>query len=335
MSDTPIDLSRISYSVTALLSDGSQVALENVSENIAWEENEKELSCRLNLTIRDVDYGQGQLASTLALCTVVYLYADWGEGKKEIFRGTVWEWDHSQIKNDAIIITVYDLLYYLKKSKDNKYYAQGTRTQTILEDIFASWEIPVGSIDYPSVTHQKTVYKSKTVASMIQDTLKDALRLSGVEGIVRADKGKVYVSIIGVNTTIYKFTADSNLIQTSDKYSMNNLVTRVVIVGKEDDEGRPKVESTLEGKTEYGILQEIQSIGSGTIDEARQSAKEKIREKGIPERKITLQAPDFPAIRKGDVIYVSADNLEGYFFVCGISHNATTMTMQMEVKPIG
>lgn len=335
MSEMAIDLSRISYNVVALLSDGSQVTLDNAAENIAWEENEKELSCRLNLTIRDVDYGQGRLANALALCTVIYLYADWGEGKKEIFRGTVWEWDFSEIKNDSIVITVYDLLYFLKKSKDNRYYAQGTRTQTILEDIFNSWEVPIGSIDYPSVTHQKIVYKSKSVASMVQDTLSDALRLSGVEGIVRADKGKVYVSIIGVNTTIYKFSAETNLVQTSDKYSMNNLITRVVIVGKEDEEGRPKVEATLDGKTEYGILQDIQSIGSGTIEEARQSAKEKIREKGIPERKITLQSIDFPAIRKGDVIYATADNLDGYFFVCGISHNATTMTMQMEVKPIG
>lgn len=49
-----VDLSKISYYLIAVLSDGRQVHLENVAENIAWEENEKELAVRLNLTIRDI-----------------------------------------------------------------------------------------------------------------------------------------------------------------------------------------------------------------------------------------------------------------------------------------
>lgn len=43
-----VDLSKISYYLIAVLSDGRQVHLENVAENIAWEENEKELAVRLN-----------------------------------------------------------------------------------------------------------------------------------------------------------------------------------------------------------------------------------------------------------------------------------------------
>lgn len=335
MNAAPIDLSRIKYSVVALLSDGAQINLDEVAENIAWEENKDELSVRLNLTLRDIAYGQGRLSAALALCTVVYLYADWGAGKQEVFRGSIWEWEHSQIHNDAIIVTAYDLLYYVKKSKDNRYYAQGTSTTRILTDIFGSWEIPLGKIDFPSVTHQKIVYKNKALSSMVKETLDDAKRLGGVEGIVRADKGKVYVSIIGANTTVYGFTAQGNLTKTKDKYSMTDLITRVVIVGKEDEEGRPKVEATLDGKTEYGILQAIQSIGSGTLAEAKQTAKETIFEKGIPKREITLQAAEFPAIRRGDVIRLETDCLTGHYFVCGIAHNATTMTMQMEVKPIG
>ena len=67
-----IDLSAITYQVVAVLSDGSKLNLETVAENIAWEENENELSMRLNLTLRDVELDTGgRLSSKLALCTVV------------------------------------------------------------------------------------------------------------------------------------------------------------------------------------------------------------------------------------------------------------------------
>ena len=46
-------------------------------------------------------------------------------------------------------------------------------------------------------------------------------------------------------------------------------VTRVVIYGKEDSEGRPAIEAVLDGKTEYGVLQSIQSVGSSDISEAK------------------------------------------------------------------
>ena len=116
-----VDLSKISYAVTAVLADGKQIKMENIAENIAWEENERELAVRLNLTIRDIAYEGGRISDTLALCTVIYLYADWGRGLTEIFRGTIWTWEHSRIQDDAIILTCYDMLYYLQKSTDSKY----------------------------------------------------------------------------------------------------------------------------------------------------------------------------------------------------------------------
>ncbi|MBR1566743.1 MAG: hypothetical protein IJ649_08265, partial [Oscillospiraceae bacterium] len=68
-------------------------------------------------------------------------------------------------------------------------------------------------------------------------------------------------------------------------------------------------------------------------EEAKKAANKTLKDKGKPTRTIILQAPDFPPIRKGDKIYVKSGALKGYFIVKGISHNATAMTMQMEVKP--
>ena len=329
-----VDLSKVTYNVTALLSTGEQLQLESVAENIAWEENEKELAVRLNLTLRDVAVRGIRLSQQLALCTVVYLYSEWGAGRQEIFRGTIWEWSHSQIDGDSIIVTCYDMLFYLQKSVDSKYYAKGKKTKAIIQDIFNSWNITMGQYTGPDLAHQKILYKNKRISQMITETLDDAKSLGGKKAIVRASEGKADVIEYGSNDVIYGFSADTNLISSSDKYSMTELVTRVIVTGKDDSEGRPKVEATINGKTEYGILQAVQARGSSSLTDAKKEGQKILDENGQPKRTITFVAPDFPLIRKGMRIYAQTDRIADYFVVKGVSHNATRMQMQMEVEPI-
>lgn len=327
------DLSKVRYRVIAILSDGQQLGLDEIAENIAWEENENELAVRLNLTIRDMDLGGKRIADVLALCTAVYLYADWGEGQTEVFRGTIWEWQHSQVHNDEIVITCYDMLFYLQKSKDFMYFTKGTSTKSIISKILSMWNVSIGGYDGPNVTHEKTVYKSKTIASMLIETLDDAKKLGGGKSFIRASGGLVYVIGYGSNDTIYSFTTDANLIQISDTYSMTSLVTNVLVLGKEDKEGRPPVKASIAGQTEYGVLQDIVTIGSLTLKEAKTKAQDILDEKGEPKRTIKITSVDFPAVRKGEMIHIATDRLQGYFCIKGVSHNATSMTMQMEVEP--
>ncbi len=331
-----IDVSKITYSVVAVLSSGGQLNLDGIAQNIAWEENEKELATRLNITIRDIANGGARIASQLALCTAIILYYDMGSGMKEAFRGTVWEWEHSQVHDDEIIITVYDMLFYLQKSEDYKYYAAGMSTKAVIGDILGSWGIPMGEYSGPSITHEKLVYKTKAVSAMMTEALNEAIKKIGKKGIIRAKEGKCDIVKQGTNAEIWTFSASSNLLKVSDKYSMTDLVTRVKIFGKEDKEGasRPPVVATENGLTQYGTLQKVLLVGSSTVEEAQSEAKSIIADKGKPKRTVTLQAPDVPCIRKGDRIRIIADNIDGYFFVLSVSHNATTMQMQMEVEPV-
>lgn len=324
------------YYVTAALSDGRLLHLENLAENIAWEENKSEIAVRLNLTIRDIPFEKTRISKLLPLCTVIYLYAKWtGEPTKtEIFRGTVWEWEHSETHNDAIIITCYDLLYYLTKSSDNIYFTEGKQSSEICKSILSKWSVPLSEYSAKSVSHKKIAYKNKTISAMLTETLDEVKKKTGKKAIVQAAKGKCRIVSQGTNKTIWNFTASSNLVSSNDKYSMTNMVTRVVITGKEDDDERTKVEATVEGNTKYGVFQQLKSLGSASIADAKAEANETISEKGKPERTITVVTPDIPSVRKGDMIHITNDALKGYFYVEGISHNATAATMQMEVEPI-
>lgn len=334
--NTSYSLMKNEYYVTAVLSDGRLLHLENVAENIAWEENKSEIAVRLNLTIRDVQIEKDRVSKLLKLCTVVYLYAKWdGENKKkEIFRGTIWEWEHSQTNSDAVIITCYDMLYYLSKSNDNKYFAAGKSSKDICTSILNDWKVPISEYSGPSISHKKIAYKNKTISSMLTETLDEVKKKTGKKAVIQAVEGKCRIIARGTNKTIWSFTANSNLVSMSDKFSMVNLVTRIVITGKEDDDEKTKVEATVEGDTQYGVFQQIKNLGSLSIAEAKQEAQETINEKGKPQRTITLVAPDIPSVRKGDMIHAKNDSLKGYFYVEGVSHNATGGSMQMEVEPI-
>lgn len=330
-----VDVSKITYNVVAVLSGGGQINLDNIAENIAWEENEKELATRLNITIRDTDNGGARVASQLSLCTAVILYYDTGSGPQEAFRGTIWEWSHSQVHDDEIVITAYDMLFYLQKSEDYKLYAEGKSTQAIIEDILGSWSVPIGEYSAPSITHEKVVYKAKTISAMLTEALDEAIKKSGTKAIIRAKQGKCDIIKQGTNSEIWTFSAESNLMTAKDSYSMTDLVTRVRVLGKEDKKGkkRPAVVATENGALEYGTLQKIVMVGSSKEQEAKDEAKNILKEKGKPKRRITLTSPDMPCIRKGDCIRAITDNIDGYFYVLSVQHNATTMQMQMEVEP--
>lgn len=340
---TVLDISHIKYSVVAVLTTGKEVYLNDNAINVAWEENESELACRLNLTVRDVPLTsetgakkkKNRLAQTLALCTAIYVYCDYGQGEKEVFRGTIWEWSHSQIHDDEIIITAYDPLFYLQKSDDYGFWAAGKTTKAICKEVLKKWGVSLKKFNAPSVKHDKLALKTKKISAILTTVLDEAKLRTGANYVIRYTKGKVEILGMGQNKTIWTFAADKNVMSVSDKYSMTNLVTKVVILGKEekDSEKMPPIEATEYGKKEYGILQKIINVGSKELEEAEKEAKNILKKDGKPERRMTLTSADFPAIRKGDRIRVITDNVNGYFFVLTVSHNASTQQMQMEVEP--
>jgi len=327
------DLKKVTYSIVAVMPDGSRLFLSDLCESMGWEENKSELAGRLNLSIRDVSYNGSRLAQKLPLCTVIYLFSDWGQGEQEVWRGTVWEWEFSGIDGDSIRLTCYDMLYYLNKSQVNKYYEKGTMTKSIVTDLCKDWKIPMGVYKGPNVKHGKLLFRGKTVAAILSDVLSDAEDLGAVKCFIRAGSGKIDILPYGTNDEVFILESGTQL-STSDRYSMTELVTRVIITGKEDKQGRPKVEATINGKTQYGILQVIQTKGSGDMADAKKAANKLLKERGEPKRTTTLRCIDMPKLRKGDKVSIKEGLLNGMFHVMGISHDGQSRTMNLEVEPV-
>lgn len=328
-----ITFEKVRYTVIAARSDGKKIVLTDAITRAGWEENEKEIAVRANLTMVDIEHNGKLLSEWMPLCTRIYVLADWGIGMKEVFRGGIWQIEPPGMKNEAVVITAYDELYYCTKSDDSCYFASGTGTRSIFEKKLSEWKIPLHLYSGPNVKHDKLVFKSKPISSIFLEVLDDAKKNGGEESIIRMTGGSAEVIPICSNPDVYVFEG-SNATSLRQTHSMMELVTKVVILGKAASSGKQKVEATVLGKTEYGIIQQTYDRNSESLSKAKKAAQDILDENGTPKTTVTIESVDLPFLRKGDKIYARVGSLNGFAKVLGVSHDIKGSTMTMEVKAL-
>lgn len=330
-----IDLSKIRYRVVVIAEGGAQYNIKNYIQNLGWEENENEIAVRLSFTARNDKTSQGRLSSLIKPGCLVGVFAtDGNRIDEEVARGYVETWNPiEQSSQEVLKATCYDELYKLQKSQDNRFYASGTGTKTIITGILDDWQVPQGDYKGPNASHGKLVYNNKYLSDIIIEVLDDAVKKGEYKSLLRTTKG--YTSVIerGSNKTVYVFRKD-NTKQFNESISTADLVTRVKVVGQADDDGKTSVDATLNGFTKYGVRQRIYTRGSDeSVSDAKTAAQEILDEEGDAEKTMTVQSPDVPFIRKGDLVYIISSLRSDYYFVKSIQHDCDTysMTMQLEI----
>ena len=324
-----LDIGKLRYRLILLDENGVQYDLKDVGQDLGYEENENELASRITFRLADVD-------GALELCRngrMVFLLAGFDGNDEEICRGTLKTWRHTYgLTARTADCTVYDTLYQLDKSQDNRYISSGRTTAQVFAEIAADWGI---EMEYhgPDVSHGAMPMKNKTPAKMFLELLDDARKKGAGEYILRAVQGKIVVSPVLSNETVYLFGRD-NTVRVTYQENISDLVTRVKVLGQSKKDNAAPVEAVLDGRTEFGILQKIYQRNSDeTIEAARQAAAELLKEEGEPKEEITLDLPDVPYVRKGDAIYCDRlEKADGYYRVLSVSHDCGARTMTLKVK---
>jgi hypothetical protein len=171
---------------------------------------------------------------------------------------------------------------------------------------------------------------------MISDVLKQAKKRGAGKWIVRSKLGKIDIVQPGQNSPVYHFGADNNVSLVDDQQDIESLVTRVKIIGAEDKEGRAPVRATKNGRTEFGVLQElVYERQYDNLSAAKKAADEILEEYGKPQKKRKVIAPDLPFLRKGDMVHITAGTLNGYYIVSSIRRRLKDKTMTLEVDDVG
>lgn len=329
-----IDVSKIKYKIIAVLETGTQLDITGAAEDLGWEEGEGELALRTSFTVHDTTYNGQRLSDLLRPGCIVSVVADWGEGTQEVARGSIVDWDTSESgSSNTFAVIAYDELFNLQQSQDDRYITAGTGTKTALTALFADWGIPVKEYRGPDVPHAKTLFKGEYLSDISAQLLDAAVKQGAARSIIRSAGGAVSVLPEGSNSTIYCFSEDNNMTVAKDKVSTQTIVTRVKVVGKEDSDGRQPVEAIVDGKTEFGIRQRIYNRQEDdSLATATAAAQEIIDTEGNPQRTTSIQGPDVPPIRKGDMIHVDGARLKGYFIITSIQHNAAGGSMTAGIK---
>ncbi|HHX87696.1 MAG TPA: hypothetical protein GX693_05920 [Firmicutes bacterium] len=332
-----IDVNKLRYDIVALAPDGETLHLRDAIRRITAEENDGEFAVRLEAEIKNIKLPSGKwIHQQLPLGGQVFYYADWGSGWQRVFQGTIFGWDYNADPLRHFTITAYDQLIHLMKSKDDRFYKAGQTAKAIIQDIAKAWGIPLGTVQGPDVSLAKQVFRGDRLADMITSVLDQAKKRGAGKWVVRSKQGKVDIIKVGQNSPVYCFDADTNVTSIEDRHDIEDLVTRVKIIGAEDKAGRAPVVATLDGKTEFGVLQDlVYQRQYDSLAAAKSAAQDILKERGKPNIKRRVIAPDLPFIRKGDKVKVVAGTLNGYYLVSGVIHNATNQLMTLEVEDVG
>jgi len=330
-----VDIALVTYHVDLITETGAAYNLDPALLSLSWEEQEGQLAQRATLKLVNCKMDSGYLMQLVKINCIIKISANWGGGNQPLFQGTVWEWDYKRAQTKELTVTAYDPLIRLQQSKDFKYFSAGMSTPAILSNICGDWGVPLSYKWSKQITHEKKVFNCDTISDMIIKLLDEVKQQTGDQYVALYKDGSLVISDYGTNADVYCFHTD-NVISTSDKLTINNLVTRVKIIGKEEKKERRSVDAVIDGALEYGILQEVVRRDSNkTLGEANAEAQAILKERGKPEESIQVNAPDLPFLRRGDAVKVSAGNLTGTFYVTGVSHNATEKQMTMSLRRKG
>ena len=328
-----LEIQKIRYVCLFITAEGDSLDITDALVSLSWQESIEELAMKAQATILNCTMEDGRLLHSMVrpggkIC----ILSDWGEGVREVFRGTIWNWDYTSAKEKLLKITAYDDLIYLQKSKDNRYFPAGQQTKNIIESIAAAWQIPL-QYQWKSIPHGKLLYKNKTVGEMIFSTLNEAKSVLGESYTLLNKGGIIYVLPWGNNQTVYTLSSQEFVLSTQNQISLDNLTTKVIITGRASGAGRAPILASLEGKTQYGVLQEIIPYSRGSaMSELKKKGESLLKEKGKPQETISVTAPDIPLLRKGEQLDMAAGNLLGSFYVTGILHQATTRKMTVTLQ---
>lgn len=299
-------------------------------------EPDGQIAQRVTLQLANVKVEGKWLSSLLKARDRVFIYANDGTQEKEVFRGYLWtRARNDSISEEKIQYTCYDNLIYFQESEDSLYFSSGKSTKDIMSTICNKWGIKL-KYSYDSITHTKLPLRGYLSDIFTADILDLVKKRTGKKYVILSDQDTMIVRPVGSNSTIYHFEAGKNISQTASGWTMDGVITKVIIVGKADGDDREPIEATVAGKTsEYGTLQQIQRRSENTtIADAKIEAKNTIDENGDPKWEYEITAPDVPWIRKGDKIYVNAGEIVGNRIITevdrSIDQKHREMTLHLE-----
>lgn len=324
------------YTVIAVDAKGTEYRLKNVTTDLTIDEPQNGIAVKVQFSCANVKVETGYLFDYLKIGMLLFVYADDGNKNAIVMRGILWGRKKKANNEREISITGYTKPIYLQKSKGCYFFSAGKKTDAILKSICKDWGISC-IYEYDSISHPKLPLNNKAISDMFIEVLNEVKKQKGSRYVIRSEDDDVQIKKCGSNSEIYHFISKKSLSNLTIEESLDDVVTKVIVVGKEDDNERVPVEATVTGKNikQYGTLQDIVQREEGTsLATAKAEANEIIEEKGTVKPLYSFSVIDVPWVHKGDMIKITAPDVKGDFYVLSVSHNAKSRMMDLDVEGV-
>lgn len=296
---------------TTIIVGSTKYDITPVVESLEFSDQQKQFAQSVTIKLSNQKVQEDWLSSLLTVRNRVFIYADDGKTKEEVFRGFIWTRSYGA-RNDGKSLTLkcYDNLIYMQESEDYEFFASGRSTKDIISTLCGKWGVTL-EYSYDSITNSKMPLRGNLADIITADVLDLVKKKTGKKYVIRSEKDVMKVLHVGQNSTVYQFKRKENVIGTSSSLTMEGMVTKVVILGKEDENNRSPVEATVSGETAaYGTLQKVINKDDNTsLADAKKEAQSMIDEDGKPKWTYEVEAVDIPWIRKGDKVLVNAGDM--------------------------
>ena len=324
------------YTVIAVDEKGTEYRLNKVTPDITVDEPKSGIAVKVQFSCVNVKVETGRLFDYLKIGMLLFVYADDGSKKEVVMQGILWDRKYKAENEKEISITGYTNLIYFQKSKGCSFFSAGKKTDAIIKSLCEDWGISC-NYTYDSITHPKLPLNNKYISDMFIEVLDEVKKQKGSKYVIRSEKNVLQVKKFGSNSEIYHFISKKSLSSLSIEESLDDVVTKVIVTGKEDDNERVPVEATVTGSNikQYGTLQDIIQRDEGTtLATAKNEANELLKEKGTVKPSYAFSVIDVPWVHKGDKIKITSPDINGYFYVLSVSHNAKNRLMDLEVEGV-
>ena len=323
--------------VLTMASTGEQFELTPILVSLEFTHQKEQLAQCATLTLVNVAYEGSWANKMFRVRDRVFIYANDGERHEEVFRGFVWTNTYtSALKERELVLRCYDNLIYWQESEDSEFFPKGRTTKDVVQTIFDKWGIPL-EYRYESITHDKLPLRGTLADLVTSDILDKVRKQTGKQYAIVMEGDKAVIRTLGDNESFYRVDTGSRAVLTKSDQTMEGMITKVVILGKADDDKKTPVEAEVAGDTDkYGTLQKLQDRDEKTtLADAKREAQSTLDESGEPKWEYELKCSDIPWVRKGDRINVSVGMIyESMMLIRSIertiSDREKTMTLTME-----
>lgn len=298
---------------------------------------EGQIAQRVKIQLRNVQVDGIHLSSLLQPVNRVFIYADDGTQQDEVFRGFLWDRTYkSSISDHDLIVTAYDHLIYLQESEDTFYFSSGKSTEDVITSICRDWGIKL-EYSYTNIANGKLPLTGKLYDILTTDILDVTKKQTGVPYALISEKDTMIVRTVGSNKKTYMFKAGKNVRSATSSWTMEGIITQVVVIGNANDDERTPVElvESLNVK-KYGTLQKIQRKDKDLdIWSAHAEARYTLKDHSEPKWEYVLVCPDVPWIRKGDGVFVDAGDInERRLIVTAVNRTSDTKNAEMTLTMV-